>query len=438
MLLATLALAADPVPRLDFQTWTLPNGLQVIYAHDDRVPLVAVDLWYHVGAKNEVPGRSGFAHLFEHIMFQGSRNVPEDQYFPILEGAGASDANGTTSFDRTNYFETVPADQLELVLWLESDRMGFLLDTLSQERLDNQIAVVRKERQQSRENVPYGPAEERYLQLLYPQPHPYHGVVIGSHADLEAATLDDVKGFFRSFYTPNNAGLAIVGDVDQATVKSLVDRYFGSLPRGADPPPLTVQTQPIVGEKREKLTDEVELPKVYVGWLTPKAYEAGDADLSLAAMILSEGKASRLHTRLVDGQRIATDVMAYQYSLQLGSWFGLEITGKAGTDPTALEAAAWAEIQALQATPPTQEELDAARLAWEAQKLRALEKYGGFSGRADALNHYLHFLGDPGGLTREFEMMRAVTPASVQKALQTWLGADNRVVVEVRPVGGAQ
>jgi zinc protease len=439
MLLATLsAFAADPVPTLDFQTWTLPNGLEVIYAQDDRVPLVAVDLWYHVGAKNEVPGKSGFAHLFEHIMFQGSRNVPEDQYFPILEGAGAPEVNGTTSFDRTNYFETMPSAQLELALWLESDRMGFLLDTLTQERLTNQIAVVRKERQQSRENVPYGPAEERYIQLLYPAPHPYNGSIIGSHADLEAATLDDVKAFFRTYYAPNNASLAIVGDADINTVKPLVEKYFGSIPRGAEVPALNVTTAPLVGEQRVQMTDEVELPKVYVGWLTPKAYEKGDADLSLAGMVLSDGKSSRLYTELVEKQQIASEVTAYQYSLQLGSWFGLELVGKAGTDPAKLEAAAWAEIQKLQTTAPTQAEIDEARRGWEANMLRGLEKFGGFGGRADVLNHYNHFLGDPGGLPKEFEMMRAVTPASMQAALQQWLKADNRVVVEVRPVGGAK
>ena len=273
-LLPAAALAADLAPELPVERYTLPNGLEVLLHPDARVPLVAVNIWYHVGAKNEVAGRSGFAHLFEHIMFQGSRNVAEDTFFQYLEGAGAPLVNGTTDFDRTNYFETVPSSQLELALWLESDRMGWLLDTLTQERLDNQKAVVRKERQQSTENVPYGVAEERYFQLLFPAPHPYNGVVIGSHADLEAATLDDVKGFFRTFYVPNNATLAVVGDYDPATIKPLVEKYFGSIPGGAEPPPLDVKTEPIVGERRVALTDEVELPKVYMGWMRAREREA--------------------------------------------------------------------------------------------------------------------------------------------------------------------
>ena len=204
-----VALASEPAPVIPFEKDTLPNGLEVILSPDPRLPLVATDIWYHVGGGNEVPGRSGFAHLFEHIMFQGSRNVPEDQFFPILEGAGASFVNGTTDFDRSNYLQTVPSNQLELVLWLESDRMGFLLDTLTQERLDNQKAVVRKERQQSTENVPYGVAEEQFYKMLYPAPHPYNGVVIGTHEDLQAASLDDVKSFFRTWYVPNNASASL-------------------------------------------------------------------------------------------------------------------------------------------------------------------------------------------------------------------------------------
>lgn len=440
MLLAlTLAAhAADPVPELKFESLKLDNGLQVILSEDHRVPLVAVNLWYHVGAKNEVAGRSGFAHLFEHIMFQGSRNVPEDKYFQILEGAGAPEINGTTSFDRTNYFETVPANQLELALWLESDRQGFLLDTLTQERLDNQRAVVRKERQQSTENVPYGVAEEHFFKALFPAPHPYNGVVIGSHADLEAATLDDVKGFFSTYYAPNNATLAIVGDFDPAQAKALVQKYFASIPSRTAAPAPTAVTAPIVGEKREKLTDEVELPKVYVGWLSPKIFEPGDAELTIAASILTEGKSSRLYTSLVQGQQIAQSVSAYQYSMQLGSVFGYEIVGKPGTDPTALEAAAWKEIEKLRATPPTADEVSRALRQWQATTLRGLEKFGGFGGKADVLQSYNHFTGDPNYLPKDFARMAAVTPEGIQKMLVDTLKVDNRVVIEVRPVGGAK
>jgi zinc protease len=460
VLLAATALAASPgpspegapvsaaasaaaVPSLTSERFQLPNGLQVLLHHDPRVPLVAVNLWYHVGAKNEVPGRSGFAHLFEHIMFQGSRNVAEDTFFTHLEKAGAPLVNGTTDFDRTNYFETVPSNQLELALWLESDRMGFLLDTLSQERLDNQRGVVRKERQQSTENVPYGVAEEQFFKALFPAPHPYNGVVIGSHADLEAATLEDVRGFFTTFYAPNNATLAIVGDYDPATIRGLVERYFGSLPRGAAPPALQVAPVTVAKETRLSLTDEVELPKVYLGWITPRAFEPGDAELELASGVLSGDTAARLDDALVRKAQIAQSVSAYQYSLQLGSVFAVEILGTPGQDPAALEAAAWAEIERLRATPPTADELERARTAWEASKLRGLERLGGFGGKADVLNAYNHHVGDPDFLAKDVARMRAVTAEGLQAVVAAQLRADNRVVVHVTPAkkaaaGGAK
>lgn len=439
---AGLAHAADITPDLPVERYTLPNGLEVLLSRDTRVPLVAVNLWYHVGAKNEVPGRSGFAHLFEHIMFQGSKNVAEDTFFQYLEAAGAPLVNGTTDFDRTNYFETVPSNQIELALWLESDRMGWLTDTLTQERLDNQKAVVRKERQQSTENVPYGVAEERYFQLLFPAPHPYNGVVIGSHADLEAATLEDVKGFFNTFYVPNNATLAIVGDYDPTTIKPLVEKYFGSIPGGAEPPPLQVETKPIVGERREALTDEVELPKVYLGWITPSAFQPGDAELNIASSVLADGKSSRLYQELVEKQQIAQSVNAWQYSLTLGSVFGVEVLGKPGQSPEALEKAAWTVIEGLRAAPPSQDEVSRALRTWQANTLRGLESLGGFGGKADVLNMYNHHLGDPDWLSKDFARMSAVTPAAVQSVFAAQIKADNRVVVHVTPApapaGGAQ
>jgi zinc protease len=441
-LLAGPALAAAPVPELPYETFTLDNGLQVLLSHDTRVPLVSVEIWYHVGAKNEVAGRSGFAHLFEHIMFQGSRDVAEDTFFKYLEGAGAPLVNGTTDFDRTNYFETVPSNQLDLALWLESDRMGFLLDTLSQERLDNQRGVVRKERQQSTENVPYGVAEEHFFKQLFPAPHPYNGVVIGSHADLEAATLDDVKGFFRTYYVPNNATLAVVGDYDPATIKTEIQKYFGSIQRAPAPPPLAVKTEPITQERREALTDEVELPKVYLGWVTSPAFTPGDAELSLAASVLADGKSSRLYTALVHDQQIAQSVNAYQYPLTLGSVFAVEILGQPGQSPDALEKAAWTVIDGLRTAPPSAEELSRALTTWEAGTLRGLESLGGFGGKADLLNYYNHHTGDPGYLPKDFARMRAVTPAGLQKVFGEQIRADNRVVVQVTPAvaadGGAK
>ena len=264
---APRAQAAD-VPRLAFDTFTLPNGLLVILSQDKRVPLVAVNLWYHVGPANEEPGRTGFAHLFEHLMFQGSKHTPPDSHFQMLEAAGATDINGTTDYDRTNYFETVPANQLELALWIESDRMGYLLDTVDRGALANQQDVVRNERRQSVENVPYGVAEEEIVHMLYPKGHPYYAYVIGSHEDIQAARLEDVKQFFKRYYAPNNASLAIVGDFDPAQARTLVQKYFGTLKRGPEVPPLTNNTPKITTERRAVIQDRIELPRLYMAWLT--------------------------------------------------------------------------------------------------------------------------------------------------------------------------
>jgi zinc protease len=432
-LVLSAAHAADITPKIDFERYTLDNGLEVILSVDHHVPLVAVDLWYHVGAGNEVPGRSGFAHLFEHIMFQGSKNVPEDTYFQFLEGAGATTVNGTTDFDRTNYFETVPSNQLDLALWLESDRMGYLLDTLSQARLDNQIDVVRKERQQSIENVPYGMAQERFYQLLFPKPHPYNGVVIGSHEDLARATLDDVKGFFKTYYPPNNATLVIVGDFEPGTAKALVEKYFGAIPKAAPPPGLVIKTEPIPSERREAMTDEVELPLVSFGWVTSRPFEAGDAELTLGASILANGKASRLYTALVRDQQIADEVNAYQYPLTQGSVFGVDVKGKPGVAIADLEKAAWAVIDTMRTTQPSADEVEGALRKWQARTLRGLELLGGFGGKADVLNYYNQMAGDPGYLPKDFARMAAVTPDGIRKTFTEQIRADNRVVVTVTP-----
>src|SRR5438128_10289125 len=243
------------VPQLKFEKYKLENGLEVILSEDHRLPMVAVNLWYHVGPANELPGRTGFAHLFEHMMFEGSRHVPGSSHFHYLEAAGASDINGTTDFDRTNYFETLPSNQLELALWLESDRMGYMLDKLDQANLSNQQDVVRNERRQSIENQPYGIVEEALYHALFPHAHPYDASVIGSHADIQAARLDEVKKFFKQYYAPNNASLAIVGDIDKAATRKLVEKYFGPLRRGSDVPPIAATTPPIETERRETVKD---------------------------------------------------------------------------------------------------------------------------------------------------------------------------------------
>src|SRR5580765_8722064 len=268
----------NDIPKIDYEKFTLPNGLDVILSEDHRLPLVAVNLWYHVGPANEEAGRTGFAHLFEHMMFQGSKHVPGDMHFKTVEATGGTDANGTTDFDRTNYFETMPADRLETALWLESDRMGYLLDDLDQGKLSNQQDVVRNERRQSVENQPYGIVEEELYHQLFPKGHPYYASVIGSHADIQAAKLGDVKAFFKQFYAPNNASLVIVGDMNKAATRSLVEKYFGSLKRGADVPAREIQTPPITAERRAVVKDRIELPRVYMAWLTSPIYKPGDAD----------------------------------------------------------------------------------------------------------------------------------------------------------------
>src|SRR5213082_974228 len=271
MIAALLAATAVALPQIPFEKYELPNGLTVILSEDHRAPLVAVDIWYHVGAVNERKGRSGFAHLFEHLMFQGSKHLHGDErtVFATLERNGATNLNGTTTWDRTNYLETMPDDRLELALWLESDRMGFLLDTVDQKKLDTQREVVLNEKRQSIENVPYGRAEERLFELLYPQPNPYFGYVIGSREDLLAASVEDVKDFFRTYYAPNNASLAIVGDFKTAAVKALVEKYFGPIVRGPQKPPITAKTEKIGKEQRETMRDQVQLAKVMIGWIGP-------------------------------------------------------------------------------------------------------------------------------------------------------------------------
>jgi zinc protease len=318
------------IPKLDIEKYTLPNGLEVILSEDHRVPLVGVDIWYHVGPAHEAPGRTGFAHLFEHMMFQGSKHIESDAHFKLLAGAGASGVNGTTGFDRTNYFETMPSNQLELALWLESDRMGYLLETVDQAKLSNQQDVVRNERRQSTENRPYGIVEETMFKTLFPAGHPYHGVVIGSHADIQAAKLDDVREFFRQYYAPNNATLAIAGDIDKAATKKLIEKYFGSLKRGPAVPPVKIQTPVIASERRVVVEDRVELPRLYMAWITPPFFKEGDADADIAGSILGQGRVSRLYKKLEYEKQIAQNVTAYQYSTLHGSVFGIEATARPG------------------------------------------------------------------------------------------------------------
>ena len=425
--------AAGPIPELPYEKYTLPNGLDVILVEDHRLPLVAVNLWYHVGPANERPGRTGFAHLFEHMMFQGSRHVGSDRHIQRLEAAGASEINGTTDFDRTNYFETLPSNQLELALWMESDRMGFLLDTLDQQELTGQIDVVRNERRQSIENAPYGLVEEEIFHQLFPAGHPYYASVIGSHADLEAARLEDVRGFFREYYAPSNASLAIVGDIDKTQARALVEKYFGPLTAGPPVAKPAVTTPPITAEKRVTVTDKVELPRLYMAWLTAPIYQPGDAEADLLAALLGGGKSSRLYKDLVYDKKIAQDVTAQQYSLTLGSVFIVQATAKPGVTLAQLETAIDAQLARLRSEGPTQEELDRARNGIETRIVRGLESLGGFGGVADRLNQYNHFLGNPGFLAQDIGRYRAATPATLRDVAARTLTSTARVLIEGVP-----
>jgi zinc protease len=421
------------IPRLQFEKYTLPNGLEVILSQKRGLPMVAVNLWYHVGPANEDRGRTGFAHLFEHMMFQSSKHVPPDSHIRLLESAGASDLNGTTDYDRTNYFETVPANQVELALWLESDRMGWLLDKIDQAALSNQQDVVRNERRQSIENQPYGLAEETLVQTLFPSGHPYYGNVMGSHEDIQAAKLDDVKRFFRQYYAPNNASLAIVGDFEPAQMKGLIEKYFGTLKRGPAVPPIKAVTPKITAERRKVVTERVELPRVYMAWLTSPILKPGDADADIAATVLGGGRSSRLYKKLVYEKQIAQNVSAQQYSLILGSIFQIEATARPGHTVDELEKAIDEELALFRSQALNAREIERARNTVETNIIGGLERLGGFGGIADRLNTYNHYLGTPDYLEKDIQRYRAVTPATLQGFAREQLAQTGRVVMHVMP-----
>ncbi|WP_308924235.1 pitrilysin family protein [Janthinobacterium sp. J1-1] len=419
---------ATAVPNIAYEKYTLPNGLEVILVEDHKLPVTAVNIWYHVGPANEAPGLTGFAHLFEHMMFAATKHVPRGLADQLLEGAGATDSNGSTDFDRTNYFDTVPSNQLELALWTHSDRMGYLLDVLDQTALTNQQDVVRNERRQSVENAPYGIVQEALFHQLFPKNHPYYASVIGSHADIQNAKLDDIKEFFTKYYGPNNASLVIAGDIDKAKTKELVNKYFGSFKSGPAVEKPNVVTPAITEERRVVVQDRVELPRVYFGWLTPSAYTKDDAELKIAAQILAGGKSSRLYKSLVYDKQIAQDVGADQGSAALTSMFTIDATARPGHKPEEIEQALNAELEKLRAEGPTEKEIERARNGIETIMLSQVEKVGG-RGVANLLNEYNQYTGDPGYLAKDIERYRQVTVAGVQRAVDTYLKTQARVVV---------
>jgi zinc protease len=403
---------------IEFDTFELANGLTVILHVDRSSPLVAVDLWYHVGSKDEVRGRTGFAHLFEHLMFMGSRNAPYPAFDAIMESWGGHN-NGTTSNDRTNYYEIGPRNLLETFLWLEADRLATLPDVVTEEELERQRKVVQNERRQSYENRPYGRGELVIPESMYPVDHPYHWPTIGSHEDLVAATVDDVRAFFDKFYRPSNASLVIAGDFDPAAARTLVERYFGWQPR-RDPPTRTRPTPPtLAADVSIALPDRVQLPRLRLVWHAPPLFAPGDADLDLAAHVLGGGKSSRLYKALVFDKRIAQDVFSYQGSQLYGSLFHIGATAKPGHDMPEVQAAVDAEIARLASDGPTDAELARARNSHLADFYKGLDY---LQTRADLLNHYQHVLGEPGGVARDVARYESATTASVRDAFAAAVG----------------
>jgi zinc protease len=405
--------------KIKFETFTLPNGLTVILHVDRGSPLVAVNLWYHVGSKDESPGRTGFAHLFEHLMFMGSKNAPYPAFDAIMESWGGHN-NGTTSNDRTNYYEIGPRNLLETFLWLEADRLATLPEVITEEELTKQRKVVLNERRQSYENRPYGRTELRIPEVMYPPDHPYHWPTIGSHADLEAASVDDVRRFFERFYRPSNASLTIAGDFDPGEARRLVERYFGwqaarERPRAPAPPPPALDA-----DRAETLTDRVQLSRLRLSWHAPALFAAGDADLDLAAHVLGGGKSSRLYRSLVFERRIAQDVFAYQGSQLLTSLFHVGATAKPGHDLPEIQRAVDDELNRLASDGPQAAEVDRARNTHLADFYKSLDH---LQTRADLLNHYQYLLGDPDGVDRDVARYESATPASVRDAFAKVLRA---------------
>jgi predicted Zn-dependent peptidase len=422
------ALAVETAPSIPYEHYELPNGLDVFLSEDHSVPFTWVNLWYDVGSKDELPGRSGFAHLYEHLMFEGSQHH-DDEYFQPLQQVGAQ-INGTTNLDRTNYFEGVPSHQLPLALFLEADRMGYLLPALDEKKLQNQKDVVRNERRQRYENAPYGEAWPTLLANMYPAGHPYHIATIGRHEDLVAATLEDVKAFYRAWYAPSNAALTICGDFDPAEVKALVEKYFAPLPRGPEVKHAVATAASLDGEKRVTITDDVPFPKVFVAWHSPALYQAGDADLDLLSSVLAGGKDAPLYRALVRDKQIAQDVSAYQASNKLQSMYVIEATAAAGHTADELVAEIDRVLAEVQKAGVPAADLAAAQTEYLVQFYGQLAT---IQAKANLLNGYFLQTGDAGYLAKDLARYQGASADSVSAAMRSTLIAGRRVVLVVNP-----
>jgi zinc protease len=420
--------------NISYTSHRLDNGLDVLIHEDHGCPIVAVNIWYHVGSKNEKPGRTGFAHLFEHLMFEGSQHYDRG-YFQPLQEAGAS-LNGSTNADRTNYWEVVPSNALELALWMESDRMGYLLPALTDAKFENQREVVLNERRQNYENRPYGFAGMAIVSALYAPDHPYHWLTIGGADDIRAARLDDVRAFFQTYYRPRNASLALAGDVDTEQVLAMAADYFGALDSGDVPPPVEFAPPgPITSEARLLLEDRVELPRLYIAWHSPAMFAADDAELDLVAEVLASGKTSRLYRSLVYEERIATEIAASQNSREIGGFFQIVATAAPGRTLAELERAIARTLTSLVDDGPTALEMERCRAQAEANFIYRLQTVGGFGGKSDQLNAYNTYVGDPGFFETDLARYRRVTPEAMQRAAREWLRPDGRVALSVVPAG---
>ncbi|HXG25403.1 MAG TPA: pitrilysin family protein [Candidatus Binatia bacterium] len=425
------------VPRVEFTQTRLPNGLRLIVSEDHTAPVVAVNVWYNVGSKHEQPGKTGFAHLFEHIMFQGSAHVGKAEHLALVQAAGGT-LNGTTWLDRTNYFETMPSHQLELALWLEADRMGTLLDALSQENLDNQREVVKNEKRWSYDNRPYGSWVEKLFGSIFPDGHPYHHPTIGSMEDLDAASLEDVSAFFRLHYAPNNAVLSVVGDVDPVWVEAAVEKYFGGIPANPNlPAPLPDMTlPPVIGrEIREVVPDRVPLPRIHWGFRGPLFGDRRLDALDLAGQILAGGKGSRLHRKLVRERRLAQDVAVFSMGLIAGASVTVGMaTARPGVDLVELESAFWEELERMGDEPVSEDELARAKALTEADELGALQRV---EEKADRLSMYATLFDNPGMINEILPRYLATTAEDIQTVSRDVFVKANRAVLTYVPVTAA-
>jgi zinc protease len=433
LLLATASsAAAQTTLQVPFTQFTLPNGLSVILHEDHSVPLVSVNVWYHVGSANERPGRTGFAHLFEHLMFMGSGHVKPGEFDSWLEGAGGSN-NGSTANDRTNYWINVPSNALELALFLESDRMGYLLESMTPQTVDAQRDVVKNERRQSYENRPYGAADLLLAEMLYPKGHPYHWPVIGYMEDLTAASYDDTVEFFKRYYAPSNASLVVAGDFETAAARRLVEKWFSDVKRAPRPDPMTIPGVALTDVQRKTITDRVQLPRITIAWHTPRHFAPGDAALDVVADVLAGGRNSRLYKRLVYDMQVAQEVSAFQVSQSLSSYFQVEATPQPGHTVDELLKVIDEEIAKLQRELPSDREVQRAINKVEASYFGRMERVGGFGGKADLLNAYFSETGLPDWFNEDLGRYRVLSPADIRAAAVAFLPADRRVELTVMP-----